>query len=633
MAINHIESIEGYVKFLHQFPAETELLFRDMLIGVTSFFRDPDDFKSLEQLGIAKLLDNKRPGSAVRIWIPCCSTGEEAYSIAIMIQEYMERLESTFQVQIFATDIDSYAISAARAGKYPASISLDITRDRLERFFIAESDGREYRICKGIRDMLIFSEQNLIKDPPFSKLDMISCRNFLIYLQKETQKRVIELFQYALNPGGLLFLGSSENLGEADDLFCALDYKARLFKSKKGFGPARPVNYELFSGPLTSITSTDPLSRGNKKYGPAKPIREIAEQALLQKTNLTGVLVNRHGDILYLHGSSGEYLELAQGESGINNVLKMAKEGLRKELTMALHSAVTKNEVIERPDLMVMSKASATFVNISIYPVLENNYKIYGTPLYLIVFGQCSRPKDIRDCVLAHSELSSTAEAGIDELKQQLRTKEEYLQSAVEELETANEELCSSNEEMQSINEELQSTNEELETSREELQSTNEELTTVNAELQVKVGELSRLNNDMNNMLSGTGIATIFVDLRLCVLRFTPAVTEIINLIQNDIGRPIAHISSNMAGYNGLITDIQEVLHTLMRKEQKVRTKDGKWYAMRIQPYRTLENVIEGAVITFVDISEITRVKDALAVSEQRCKDMLSGARDDISES
>lgn len=352
----------------------------------------------------------------------------------------------------------------------------------------------------------------------------------------------------------------------------------------------------------------------------------------MQQQTLAGILINRHGDIYYLHGRAGMYLELAPGEVGINNILKMAREGLRRELTAALHKAVEKKEIVRYPGLKVKMNGFFNFVNLSVHPVEATYDETYDAPLYLVILEQTSQSEMVMiEQSSVNGEQSLVKDIlRIEELKQQLWAKEEYLQAAVEELETANEELCSSNEEMQSINEELQSTNEELETSREELQSINEELITVNTELQTKVNELSRLNNDMNNMLSGTGIATVFVDLQLSILRFTPAATEIINLIRSDIGRPIAHLASNMVGYDNLISDVQAVLHTLIYKEVEVQTKKGRWYLMRIQPYRTLENAIEGAVITFGDISEVKKMKDALAVSELRFRRLFETAKDGI---
>jgi two-component system, chemotaxis family, CheB/CheR fusion protein len=629
MAIQQIGGIDDYVRYLQQSQAEIEKLFRDLLIGVTSFFRDQDAFKVLEQQVIPGLFANKYPGAAIRIWSPCCSTGEEAYSIAILLQEYMEAKRASFAIQLFATDIDSRAIATARAGVYPASIASDVPQDRLARYFTAEPDGSMYRINKGIRDMLIFSEQNVIKDPPFSKLDLITCRNFLIYLGKNMQKRLIALFHYALNPGGVLFLGSSESVSDHDNLFNALDRKSRLFQKKEDRYTQR-ISGDGFFSLAASAAPTAPCAVGKAASLANLSLREITERAFLQNEDMAGALVNRQGDILYLHGRTGMYLEPAPGEVDVNNILRMAREGLMRELTTALYKAAEKNEVVYCPGLHVKTNDHFTTVNLSIRPVKENHDGPCQTPLYLVVLEKAPQPDPVTgDLNPAGSEAQLDGNA-IETLRQQLRAKEEYLQAANEELETANEELKSSNEEMQSINEEMQSTNEELETSREELQSINEELATVNTELQTKVTDLYRLNNDMNNMLAGTFIAIVFVDLQLRILRFTPTATEIINLITGDVGRPVAHLVSNLVEYDSLVEDVQAVLDTLVHKEREVQTKKGKWYIMRIRPYRTTDNVIEGAVLTFVDITEMKWAKDALAVSETRFRRLFETAKDGI---
>ena len=627
LAINQIEQIEDYVRFLQQSKAEAEALYYDLLIGVTQFFRDTDAFKALQEVGIPKLFANKPEGSALRVWVPCCSTGEEAYSIAILIFEYMEAHGLNRAVQIFATDIDSRAIAVARAGIYPAGTASDNSPERLKRFFTADLQGSAYRINKNIRDMMIFSEQNIVKDPPFSKLGLISCRNFLIYLNKELQNKIIGLFHYSLNPGGILFLGNSENLSESA-LFAVLDHNARLFQSKKNNLDFHKLSSHVFfpvNTKLSQPAGTEKLIHGKR------PVREIAEQALLNREDMAGIVTNSRGDIIYLHGRSGLYLELSPGEAEMNNILKMAREGLKHELTTALRRAADKKEIVRRSGLKVRTNGQFTHVNISVHPLSQEDTKDYEVSLFLVVLEKASQPA-YPDTV---SELSDGQEDDIriEALKQELRTKEDYLQAANEELETANEELSSSNEEMQSINEELQSTNEELETSREELQSINEELTTVNAELQAKVSELTKLNNDMNNMLSGTGVGTIFLDHQLRIMRFTPAATEIINLIDSDVGRPVAHLVSNLFGYDSLVEDLKKVLHTLAHKKVEVMTQEGRWYMMGIRPYRTLDNVIEGAVLTFVDITELkamTTLRDALAGSELRFRRLFETAQDGL---
>ena len=638
MAVHQVETFDAYVKYLQQTPPEVEALFGDLLIGVTNFFRDPEAFQVLEQLAIPKLFENKPAGAVVRVWVTGCSTGEEAYSIAILLQERMTALKTPYTVQIFATDIDCRAIATARAGLFPASIAADMSPERLARFFIMEPDGSAYRILKGIRDLMVFSEQDLIKDPPFSKLDLVTCRNLLIYMNAELQKKLIPLFHYALKPGGLLFLGTSEGIGEFDELFAVLDRKAKLYQRKDNFEGMQRVTLSRFLPIMTASEVSIPRSGIFKPAVPGtKTLRELTEQALLQQWAPASVLVNAKGDILYLHGRTGMYLEPSPGEAGINNVLKMAREGLRRDLTTALLQAANRLETVRFINLNVKTNGHFTRVNLSVSPVKTGPASTPPSPetsLYLVVLQEAQSVDSaliqamapIPGGDAAHPQLD--AEARIAALQLELRSKDEYLQTTHEELESSNEELKSSNEEMQSVNEELQSTNEEMETSREELQSVNEELATVNTELQTKVSDLSRANNDMNNLLAGTGIGTVFVDHQLRILRFTPAASQIINLIQSDQGRPVAHIVSNLVGYDTLVADLQTVLNTLVSKTVEVLTQDGRWYTMRIQPYRTLDNVIEGAVITFTDIMELKQAEAALRKSTNELLRMAVVVRD-----
>ncbi|MET7013971.1 chemotaxis protein CheB [Uliginosibacterium flavum] len=621
MAVHQIDSIEHYVKYLQQTPQEVESLFRDMLIGVTNFFRDPEAFKILEEQVIPRLFENKPAGSVIRVWSTGCSSGEEAYSIAILLQERVEALKQSYTLQVFATDIDSNAIATARAGLYPASIASDITPERLARFFSAEADGSAYRIHKSIRDMLVFSEQDVIKDPPFSRLDLLCCRNLLIYLGSELQKKLIPLFHYALKPGGMMFLGTSEGVGDFTALFSVLDRKAKLYQRKDDYQNAQRGVLGRFLPPLTAIDASRPRAEPKTEFPlfPVKmPLRELTEQTLLRQMAPASALVNAQGDILYLHGRTGMYLELAPGEIGVSNILKMAREGLRRDLGMALHKAASSQEIVRSPGLNVKTNGHFTRVNLSVCPVAVGSTASAESHLYLVMLEEAPAPIIDQSKAATGSEQTDT-DARIEALTQQLRAKDEYLQTTHEELESSNEELKSSNEEMQSVNEELQSTNEELETSKEELQSVNEELATVNSELQTKVADLSRANNDMNNLLAGTGIGTVFVDHQLRILRFTPAASSIINLILSDVGRPVAHIVSNLVGYDTLVADTRAVLNTLVHKEVDVQTAEGNWYAMRIQPYRTLDNVIEGAVISFADITETMRIRSALL----KANDML----------
>jgi two-component system CheB/CheR fusion protein len=627
LAVNKIDSLSDYVKFLQKSTTEVEALFRDLLIGVTNFFRDIDSFKTIEDVVIKKIADNNTIDNSIRVWVPACSTGEEAYSIAILIHEFQETTKQNLKVQIFATDIDSRAIEIARAGLYSTTISENIPPERLSRYFTVEPNGSYYRIHKVIRDMLVFSEQNLIRDPPFSKLDLISCRNLLIYLGDELQKKIIPLFHYALKPEGILFLGNFETIGEWTNLFSVLDRKSKLYQRKEELKQSTKSKYL----PLMIGAEMQPLGLGNKTQSISKlPTREIAEHAILHQATPAAALVTANGNILYLHGRTGMFLEPTSGENGASNILKMAREGLKRDLTTALHKASRMTDAVVRlTDLSVKTNGHFTLVNLSVLKVLSNQPAILKNPLFLVVFEHSASP----EIATTHATIpvskngkkknAKDSDTRISWLEKELQIKEEYLQTTIEELETSTEELKTSNEKLQSVNEELQSTNEELETSKEELQSVNEELTTVNMELRGKVGDLTQTNNDITNLLAGTGIATLFVDLKLCIVRFTPITTNIINLINSDIGRPVSDLVYNLVSYHNLSTDIQTVLDTLIPKEFQVQTLAGVWYTLRIQPYRTIENVVEGAVLTFVDTSEAMNAKLALEEYEKHLNQVI----------
>lgn len=644
LAVQQIDRLDGYVRYLQQNPAEVDALFRYLLIGVTNFFRDPEAFKALEEKVIPQLFAGKPAGAAIRVWSPGCSTGEEPYSLAILLQERMEALKQTFKVQVFATDIDSRAIAVARAGVYPAAIAADVTPERLTRFFTHDPEAVVYRIQKCIRDLLVLSEQDMIKDPPFSKLDLISCRNLLIYMGAPLQKKIIPIFHYALNPGGALFLGTSETVGELVDLFAPLDHKWKLYQRKGEAQGARHLTLGRFIPPLTADGAAPGSAKAERHEGREGPLRELAEQALIHAYTPASAVVNERGDILYIHGRTGKYLEPAPGDAGMN-ITKMAREGLRRELAAAIHKAAASKETVRYPDLRVKTNGDFINVHLTVRPLTAGPFdpaadsgqvgekvppEATAAGLFLVSFedAPAAKGRSGKAGGKGVDDLDADSDARLAALEQELRAKEEHLQSTIEEMETSSEELKSSNEEMQSVNEELQSANEELETSKEELQSINEELNTVNSELQQKVSELSQANNDMNNLLAGTGVGTVFVDQRLNIRRFTPTVTQVINLIQTDVGRPVGHILSNLVGYDSLLMDTQEVLNNLIPKELEVQTKGGNWYLLRIRPYRTLENVIEGAVLTFTDITELkaaqAQAQAQAAVREEMARDRLA---------
>ena len=582
MAVHQIKMMDAYVRYLQQTSAEVEALFRDLLIGVTSFFRDPEAFQALEEQVIPKLLADRPANTVIRVWVPGCSTGEEAYSLAILLQEQLETLKRGYKLQIFASDIDSRAIATARIGIYPISSTVHLSPERQSRFFIPEPGDETCRIRKNLRDLIVFSEHDVIKDPPFSKVDLISCRNLLIYMDGDLQKKLMPLFHYAVNPGGFLFLGTSETPGDTP-LFAPLDRKAKLYQRKEG-GPRTARSF----APLP-ITPLSPHEIGHPPATPAKlSPREMAEKTMLQQLVPASALVNAQGDIIYIHGRTGMYLELAPGEASINNILKTAREGLRRDLAITLHKAVATGETMCQRGLRVKTNGHFTTVNLTICPAANNPPVTSLAPgLYLVILEEVAPGLEKIAQAPEHNAATPPTAAGTEHialLTKELRAKEEYLQSSLEELETSSEELKSSNKEMQSIN---------------------EELSTVNAELQVKVADLARANNDMNNLLAGTSIGTVFVDHQLRILRFTPAASAIINLIPSDVGRPVSHLVSNLVGYNTLVADVTSVLNTLVGKAVEVQTIEGRYYTLRILPYRTLENVIEGAVMTFADITEI----------------------------
>ena len=615
MALHQLEAGEDYLRLLRGNPEEVEALFRDFLIGVTSFFRDPAAFKVLKEEVLPRLFADRAPGEPLRAWVCGCSTGEEAYTLAMLIQEHMDELRACFKVQIFGTDIDRAAIETARAGIYPASIAADVPAAYLRRYFSHDPDGGTFRIRKNIRDLLIFSEQDVIKDPPFSKLDLLSCRNLLIYLNLELQKKILPLFAYALNIHGYLLLGTAETLGDYASLFTPVNRKLKVFmRREEPTGAALLPLTELLTGP--GLVGS-PVRRGAALANNGKlELKTFTEQALLGYYVQAAFLVNSSGDILHIVGRSGKFLEPPPGEP-VMNLLAMAREGLQLELTAAFHRVVAHKQPVLLRGLTVQGEGASLMVNVGVRlaEARGNN----PAELYLVVLEEVPPVTPGLDAL-------GPVDRRIDALEQQLRSKEENLRTALEEMGTSNEELKSTNEEIQSVNEELQSTNEELETSKEELQAVNEELATVNGELQNKVQDLSRANNDMNNLLSSTGVGVLVLDPQLCVSRFTPAIANVINLIPADIGRSVAHFASNLDPYHDFFRDIQAVLETLIPREVEVMVKGGAWYLMRIRPYRTADNVIEGLVITCVEITERKRTEGELQEQElQRQAVLASG--------
>ena len=600
MSVHQIASDHEYLKYVQANPHELEELFKELLIGVTSFFRDPDGFESLVTSAIPLLFGNKPDDYVVRAWVAGCSTGEEAYTLAMLLREYMDAANVRLSVQIFATDLDHDAIEFARAGVYPESIASDVSPARLERFFTLEDAC--YRVKKELREMVVFAVQDLIGDPAFTKLDFLICRNLLIYLNSDIQKRLIPLFHYALRPGGVLMLGPSETVGAFAHLFEVVDKPWKIFRRREV--PAGTYVADVALGTAMDASVRETRGHGASRRGEPGGT-QIAERALLQHLVPPSVIMHENGEIVHIHGRTGLYLEPATGSQAAANIYTMAREGLQLELTLAVRKASSGSEEVLHHDVKVKSNGHFTRVNLRVQRLAQPE-PLRG--LFLVAFEELD-PEHTAPLPSAVDD--STTSRRFADLERELAQSKEFHQGTVEELETTNEELKSANEELQSMNEELQSANEELETSKEEMQSLNEELQTVNLELQSKVEELSRTNDDMKNLLNATEIGTIFLDNDLNIKRHTEQAKRIIRLIPSDVGRPIGDIVSNL-DYSTLVEDAREVLRTLAFKEAEVRSEDGSWYLMRIMPYRTTDNVIDGLVITFVNVTKVKRLEAKL---------------------
>jgi two-component system CheB/CheR fusion protein len=593
MSLHQIGSIGHYVRFLRENRREIELLFKELLIGVTCFFRDVAPWDHLKETVLPVLLASRAPGSTLRAWIPGCSTGEEAYSLAMIFKEAVEALKpaKNLTLQIFATDLDRDAIERARAGIYPDNISADVSPERLRRFFL--QDERGFRVGKEIREMVVFAPQNLIMDPPFTKLDILTCRNLLIYLSSDLQKKLIPLFHYSLNPEGVLFLGSAETIGSFTNLFSPFDGKTRLYRRCDSSVASLPVEFPSTGAPA----ALSPAEHDNAVVARGSPpnLQALVDRVLFLRHSPLGVLTNDKGDILYISARAGRYLEPSVGKANLN-LFAMARDGLRFELSRAFSTALRESRPVVLRGIRVGTNGAAVVVDATVQRLGEPK-ELLGTILTTIAEAPEPVAAEVRRSRGAASDTDKLSAMGED----LLRARDE-IQTTREEMQTSQEELKSTNEELQSTNEELQSTNEELTTSKEEMQSLNEELQTVNAELEAKVDELSRSNNDMKNLLNSTDIATLFLDAELNVRRFTTPTSRIIKLIPGDAGRPITDIASAL-DYPDLAEDAREVLRTLVFKERQTKTRDGRWFVVRILPYRTLENVIDGVVITFTDAS------------------------------
>jgi two-component system CheB/CheR fusion protein len=615
MALNKLVSAREYLKMLKGNTGEMEALYQDVLINVTSFFRNPEAYEALKSEIFPKLTRERGRHEQVRVWALGCSTGEEAYSVAIAYSEYLESSGLHVPLQVFATDLNGAGIEKARAGIYGKGIAQDVSSERLRRYFV-ESDG-SYRIAKTIRDMCVFARQNVLADPPFSRIDLVACRNMLIYLEPVLQHRLIPMLHYALRGDGYLWLGNSETIGSYRDLFEPVDAKNRIYAKK---GPARSVASIPMAG-VRLVRHPVPHQAAPREVQ-ANDAQKEADRILISRYAPPGVVLNDEHEILQFRGDTSAFLRPAPGKASLN-FLKMLREGLMVAARGALARARRDQAVAREEGLRVRSNGGWRTVDVVVVPLKGNDI---ATGSVLVLFEEPAHSVDARSRQLDADAKAATLEPApedigggereITRLKQELSATRDYLQSVIEQQEAANEELQSSNEEVQSANEELQSINEELETSKEEIQSSNEELTTVNDELQNRNRDLSQSNNDLANLLSSVQMPIVMLGRDLRIRRFTPAAEKMLNLIPADVGRPIGDIKLNLSieDFEQMVT---EVIDSVTVHEREV-TRAGRSYLLRVHPYRTTENQIDGAVVVLVDVDSLRKAESALRDSEAR---------------
>ncbi|MGH6647946.1 CheR family methyltransferase [Aquabacterium sp.] len=638
MQVNGVDDLVAYLALLRANPGESGALLQDLLISVTNFFRDSDCFAALEAV-IPELFKDKAHGDAVRIWVAACATGEEAYSIAMLLHEYARKLDAPPLLQIFATDLDGEAINVARNGVYPETIAADVSEERLNRFFTKEHRG--YRVRREIRETVLFAVHDLLKDSPFSRLDMVSCRNLLIYLNREAQARALEIFHFALQPGGRMFLGSSESVDEGSPLFTVLDKKHRLFTH----WPAPRTNLPMPFRPGTlalnlevQLASKDVPVIAGKAFDHARPlIRSLTEPSstrpvswgelhfkLIERLAPPSLIVNAEHDIVHLSETAGRFLQYSGGEL-TKNLLRAVHPALRIELRAALYRAAQTGGLAESGPVPVDIGSEQSQITLRVAPAGEA-----APDFFLVVFD--AKPLSASEAPqLPHAQSEPEPDPLARQLDRELERLKLYLSDTVEQYEASNEELKSSNEELQAMNEELRSATEELETSREELQSINEELSTVNLELKSKVDELGHANSDLHNLMGATAIATIFLDRQLRITRYTPPAVALFNLIPSDIGRPLTDLTTQL-DYAQLGADETAVLEQLVPVEREVSQSDGTYFLARLLPYRTIEDHIAGVVLTFVDITERKRNEEALRLARDELEDRVRARTADLAQ-
>jgi two-component system CheB/CheR fusion protein len=587
IAFHQIPDYAAYVNFLRENPQEIDILFNELLIGVTKFFRDAPAYESLKEK-VQALINKKGNSETFRVWIAGCSTGEEAYSIAMLLIECMEEMNfgDLPKLQLFATDLDAEAIEHARNGVYFDNIVADVSFARIDRFFIKKDNT--FQVKKELREMIVFAQHNLIKDAPFTRLDLLCCRNVMIYLTAELQKKIIPVFHYSLNVNGVMFMGPAETIGGFTEMFGSLDPKWKIYERKDGNAlVGRMIDFPFHVArqyPFNTMKIDDVEKQVSKRS-----VADTFNRILLENFTPSSVLVNERGDILYSNGKTGKFLELPSGEA-VMNIHKMAREELRYVVGNIIHQARNQKGEVLISDIKLKDGDLVKLINLRATLLEETGLQ----GLVLVIFEDKGYLKKTG----GKPKADDKSKVAVEELEKELVYTKQQLNSTIEQMETSLEELKSTNEELQSTNEELQSTNEESLTTKEEMQSLNEELMTINMQYQSKAEELTRINNDMKNLLDSTEIGTIFLDNKLDILRYTPQVRKLFNLIPSDVGRPITHVVSNFDN-SGIEDEIKEVIETLANKEIEVKTKTNEWYRVRIMPYRTLDNFISGAVLTF----------------------------------
>jgi two-component system CheB/CheR fusion protein len=628
MVLRQLEKLDEYVRLLRSDPSEVEQLFNDILISVTSFFRDPAAFATLQNKILPKIIKAKTQRGDLRIWVPGCSTGEEVYSVAIAVFEVLCNSRNSIRVQIFGTDLSEQIVAKARAGIYPESVAKGVTSGRLRRFFTRTSNG-DYQISRSIRDMCTFARQNVCQDPPFSHIDLITCRNVLIYLGPQLQRKCIPVFHYALNPDGYLMLGTSESVGGFADLFALVDKKHKIY-AKKPTALRPPLEFRPTEiSNLPAETFSTPHMPPERE--PGAELQKLVDRLILARYSLNAVVIDEDMQVLQFRGATGRFLEHAPGTASLN-LLQMARPALIIDLRTAIHRALKENAAVRRENIFLKDNGGALLVNIEVIP-----FQPEDTQQRLLLVALDSIKAQERGQEGDGSKLAKQAGKArsrnlafeVERLRDELNSTEESLQAIIEEREAANEELKSANEEIQSSNEELQSTNEELQTAKEELHSANEELTTVNEELGNRNSELATVNNDLNNLLTSINIPIIIVDSELRVRRVTAPGEKIFNLIPSDVGRPLSNIKPNL-DVPDLVPLIREVIETLSSREREVRDSEDRWHQLRIRPYRTLDNKIDGAVITLVEIDQMKRSLADLQNVVEFADTILDTAREPI---